>query len=60
MIYMSRHLKRLTSEAHARFDYLLDALDTEGAGEKVVVDGAKIRLAVDDFKTILTEIRRLK
>lgn len=60
--YYARHLKRLASEADTRFKELIRALDTHGARGLDIVqpDGVRVRLAVDDFKTILTEIRKLK
>ncbi|GAJ02833.1 unnamed protein product [marine sediment metagenome] len=60
--YYAHHLMRLTDEADSRFHELLSALDTKQLrGNDVVhIDSVRIRLAVDDFKTILTEIRRLK
>jgi len=60
--YYARHLKRLSNEASDRFQKLMRVLSTHGkiGGDTVEVDGIHIRLAVDDFKTILTEIRKLK
>jgi len=60
--YYAKHLKRLAGEADTRFRELMRALDTHGreGDDTIQVDGTRIRLAVDDFKTILTEIRRLK
>lgn len=60
--YYARHLRRLANEADTRFRELMRALDTHGAeGDSIIQpDGIQVRLAVDDFKTILTEIRRLK
>lgn len=59
--YYARHLRRLAAEADGRFLELMRALDTRQAeGEDVVqVDSVRVRLAVDDFKVILSEIRRL-
>lgn len=60
--YYARHLRRLADEADARFRELLRALDTGRADydDPVQVDGIRVRLAVDDFRVILTEIRKLK
>ena len=60
--YYAKHLHRLRHEAQTRFDELLRALDTGGkrGTDTLMVDGMQIRLAVDDFKVILTEIRKLK
>ena len=60
--YYAYHLRRLAGEADTRFKELMRTLDTHGVDRDttVQVDGTQIRLAVDDFKTILTEIRRLK
>lgn len=60
--YSAKHLHRLKHQAQTRFDELLRALDTgDNRGTYIVqVDGMQIRLAVDDFKVILTEIRKLK
>lgn len=60
--YYARHLRRLANEADIRFRKLMQALDTGRLDNDstVQMDGIQIRLAVDDFKTILTEIRRLK
>jgi hypothetical protein len=60
--YYAKHLHRLRHEAQTRFDELMRALDTGGRrGTDILqVDGMQIRLAVDDFKVILTEIRKLK
>lgn len=60
--YYARHLRCLADEADTRFKKLMQALDTQGAKGDTTVqpDGVRVRLAVDDFKTILTEIRKLK
>ncbi len=62
MKYYAKHLRRLANEANTRFGELMRALDVRGKDNDtaIQVDGTRIRLAVDDFKTILTEIRRLK
>ena len=60
--YYADHLYRLRHQAQTRFDELMRALDPGcyRGTNTVRVDGVKIRLAVDDFKVILTEIRKLK
>jgi len=60
--YYARHLRRLSSEADTRFRKLMQTLSTHGkiGADTVEIDGIHIRLAVDNFKTILTEIRKLK
>jgi hypothetical protein len=60
--YYTKHLRRLAGEADTRFGELMRALDARGKDRDtaIQIDGTRIRLAVDDFKTILTEIRRLK
>lgn len=60
--YYAEHLHRLRYQAQARFDELLRALETgdRRGTDLVLVDGMQVRLAVDDFKVILTEIRKLK
>jgi len=60
--YTAGHLHRLRHQAQSRFDELLRALNTgpNRGTDAVAVDGMQIRLAVDDFKVILTEIRKLK
>lgn len=59
--YHADHLRRLLDEADNRFRELLRALDTwDDDNTFVTIDGVRIRLAVDDFKVILAEIRRLK
>ena len=59
------HLDKLTNEAIERFQRLMDAMKphsttSRNGKEAVVVHGSNIRIAVDDFKTILAEIRKLK
>lgn len=60
--YYAFHLRRLADEADGRFRELMRVLDTRQAeGESLMqVDSVRVRLAVDDFKVILAEIRRLK
>jgi len=60
--YYAKHLRRLAGEADNRFRELMRALDTCGidGDSSVQVDGVRVRLAVDDFKVILAEMRRLK
>jgi len=60
--WYANHLHRLRHEAQTRFDRLMSALATgDKRGDDLVeVDGVQIRLAVDDFKVILTEVRKIK
>ena len=60
--YYANHLYRLRHQAQTRCDELMRATDpgVSRGTETVMVDGVEIRLAVDDFKVILTEIRKLK
>jgi len=63
--YNVSHIKELTEQAHARFGRLLNALQSEEVlvyrgKDTMMVCTSDIRIAVDDFKTILSEIRRLK
>lgn len=62
MVYYRDHLKNLTHQSERRYAALIDALypGPGDASDKIAIDGPAIRMAVDDFKTILTEIRRLK
>ncbi len=63
MQYYNRHLRQLTAEACNRFDRLQFALRVSPnplSKELVDIDGMVVRLAVDDFKAILAEIRKLK
>ena len=62
MLYYRDHLRKLTHEAERRYAALIDVLypGHGDARDKIEVDGPAIRMAVDDFKTILTEIRRLR
>ncbi len=56
------HVLKLRTEAHARFDRLMDVLEIgdKRGDDLLTLDGMRIRLAVDDFKNILSEIRKLK
>ncbi len=66
MQYRLGHLRKLADEAHYRFGRLIDALNITpaalgGRGDDAVqINAVDVRLAVDSFKAILTEIRRLK
>ena len=63
MRYHYSHIRNLASEARSRFDNLLHALQMCDSGygkDEIYIDGMTVRLAVDDFKTILAEIRKLK
>lgn len=63
--YRHSHIRALTQAARERFDRLMRALEPHAAihdedGEIVGINGCAVRIAVDDFATILKEIRRLK
>ena len=62
MLYNAGHVRKLGEEAHARFKRLCDVIPVCGPGsaDKVTINGADVRMAVDDFKSVLAEIRRLK
>ena len=67
MNYYHSHIRRLTQEARKRFECLIEVLTPNAAArhplndkEVVGINGYEVRMAVDDFKTILAEIRRLK
>jgi len=53
--------KHLLSELAMRYDRLLTVLpDTTVTSEYVDCSASDLRMAIDDFKTILTELRRLR
>jgi hypothetical protein len=63
--YYHSHILRLKKTAGERFERPMQLLTPDAAvhlGNKEVVgvNGCAIRIAVDDFATILKEIRRLK
>ncbi|MEE9548702.1 MAG: hypothetical protein V3V68_05040 [Nitrosomonadaceae bacterium] len=60
--YKANHIRRLHEEAQARCNNLLDVLNvpTTFRSDFIEVNGCEIRMAVDDFKSVLSEIRRLK
>ncbi len=60
--YYAWHILKLRTEAHRRFDRLMEAIELgDSRGDDLLpVEGMRIRLAVDDFKTILSGIRKLK
>jgi len=61
MRYRTSHIQRLRSELARRLERLMDSLPRHNMhNELVEVDAVSIRLAVDDFKSILTETRRLR
>ena len=62
MKYSASHIIRLHSEAAIRFERLGRALDVghKRGSDTVSMSGIDVRMAVDDFKTILSEIRKLK
>jgi len=60
--YYAEHLIRLQGEAQRRFDGLMRAIETDDSrgDDLVIVDGVQIRMAVDDFKVLLAEVRKIK
>jgi len=62
MLYRLDHIRRLHDELTARHGRLLDELPYRPGerAEHVEIDSVGVRVAVDDFKAILAEIRRLK
>ncbi len=62
MRYTAAYVHKLNTEALRRYEELQRVLDThhKQGDDLVVMDGMRVRLAVDDFKAILTEIRKLK
>ncbi len=62
-LYWSDHLMKLHSELVSRYSNLELLLQVDRrrlTNVKIPVNGTNIRLAVDDFKSILAEIRKLK
>lgn len=60
MTYTARHIRKLQSKAGACFEQLQRAFPAPSGDDTVSINGAEVRMAVDDFKVILDEIRRLK
>lgn len=60
MKYNAEHILKLRSEVAARCDQLLSALHVPPSVDTIMLNACDIRLAVDDFKSILAEIKRLK
>ena len=63
--YFTSHIDKLKGEASERFARLMDSLKPQSTvtrdGRPVAnFNGSDIRVAVDDFKTILAEIRKIK
>lgn len=61
--YYADHILKLRQESQRRFDrlmYVLEIGGNHGVGAMVGIEGMQVRLAVDDFKNILAEIRKLK
>jgi hypothetical protein len=60
--YYVKYVRRVSDELSRRFNTLAIAIDIGRAtdDEKFQVDGFKVRMAVDDLKIILAEIRKLK
>jgi predicted transcriptional regulator YheO len=65
MRYKKDHTDRLHAECCERFHKLMDVFQRQPS-ERVQgimclnVNGSELRLAVDDFKNVLAEIRRMK
>lgn len=65
MRYYSTYLRKLHLELADRYAKLVDSLTPtnqsgQGAMETGILDTVRVRLAIDDFKTILSEIKRIK
>lgn len=62
MRYKANHIRRLHDEVIARQLHLLSVLNVPitYSGDFISIDGSEVRMAVDDFKCVLSEIRRLK
>lgn len=65
MKYQRRHIQRLRDELVLRFDELMRGLYVPNdmgvpTTDTIDIDGMRVRLAVDDFKAVLSEVRRLK
>ena len=63
MRYTHGHVKKLNHELRKRLDLLQQAIPCNALkrdDDIVEIDGMAVRLAVDDFKAILAETRRLK
>ena len=63
MLYQQSHIRKLHHELGQRIDALHLAIPYnrhKRPTDNVEIDGTEVRLAVDDFKSILAEIRRLK
>ena len=62
MRYKANHIRRLHSEAQAHCNNLLDALNVPVTydADFISIDPCETRMAVNDFRSILSEIWRLK
>lgn len=63
MKYKAEHIRRLHSETRQRCNHLLDVLirsTSQTRDDFITVDSYQVRMAVDDFKNVLSEMRRLK
>jgi hypothetical protein len=66
MYYQLNYVEALKTEARVRYDVLMQALQcTEESrlmnGKKATrIDGLQVRLAVEGFKAVLAEIKKLK
>lgn len=60
--YYAWHILKLRMESQHRFDKLMEVIELgDSRGDDLLpFEGMRVRLAVDDFKTILAEIRKLK
>lgn len=62
MKHKIEHMKRLCDKLTSRYNELLDTLGRPqaGPGFDIMISSCEVRMAVDDFKTTLRAIRRLK
>ncbi len=66
MIYKQQYIRRLANALAIRYEELQRALQAPSRGFAVYedadikIDAMDIRLAVEDFKTIFSEVKRLK
>ena len=62
MRYYRENIRNLLREATNRFERLSSAMipDPRSEGKEISINGYAVRLAVEDFKVILAEIKKLK
>jgi len=65
MKYQRRHISRLRDELAFRYEELQRALHIPNdmgvpTTDTIDIEGLRVRLAVEDFKAILSEVRKLK